>query len=181
MKQFRVILLLLVAIAFGFALEMVKVNVNYILEFSAFIPDYNQLDAVGRKSGLDAIAIDAPYDYYHNHRKITWLYGFDQSRLNMLKWLVTLAGVGFFLLVHLLLVKWITREKFWIRTTFILYILFFVLSFLIYLLGKWTGTLDQAYGISRKIAGALQSLVPMMLILPAWWIWKNEKNKNLNT
>jgi drug/metabolite transporter (DMT)-like permease len=92
-----------------------------------------------------------------------------------------LVGTTFFLFVHLLLVKWITQEKLWVRWTFILYGIFFCLSFFIYLFGKWTGTLEQAYGISRKIAGALQSLVPLMLIIPGWWIWKSDKNKKLHS
>ncbi|MFM9986909.1 MAG: hypothetical protein ACKVOK_16835 [Flavobacteriales bacterium] len=179
MDRIRIILVLVVAMAFGFMLEMVKVNLNYILEFSQRIPGYNELSATERENSLEAIAIDAPYDYYHNHRKIQYLYTCSQSRLNLLKWLVTLIGTGFFLLVHLLLVKWITKEKLWVRWTLLLYTIFFVLSFLIYLFGKWTGTLEQAYGISRKIAGALQSLVPLMLIIPGWWIWKNDKNKKL--
>lgn len=179
MKRVLIISTLIIAIIFGFGLEMVKVNLNYILEFSNFIPDYNSLSQSERETGLQAIAIDAPYDYYHNHRKLPFLYAFDQPELNKLKWIVTVIGTGFFLIVHLLLVFWITNERRWVRWTLWLYAGFFLLSFVIYVFGKLTGTLDQAYGISRKIAGALQSLVPLMLLIPAWWIWKNEKNKKL--
>ncbi len=181
MQRIRIILILVVAMSFGFLLEMVKVNINYILEFSQHIPAYNEISPTEREKNLNAIAIDAPYDYYHNHRKINYLYNFTQPRLNLLKWLVTLVGTGFFLIIHLVLVGWITGEKQWVRWTALLFGFFFALSFLIYLFGKWTGTLEQAYGISRKIAGALQSLVPLMLLIPAWWIWKNEKNKKLQS
>ena len=93
MIRIRIIVILFIAMAFGFLLEMVKVNINYILEFSEHIPGYNQLTPLQRESGLNALSIDAPYDYYHNHRKIGQLNALTQQELNKLKWIVTLVGI----------------------------------------------------------------------------------------
>ncbi len=163
---------LLVAVLFGFVLEMVKVNINYVLETSAKIPDYFSYSLDDRKSKMDALKIEAPYDYYHNHRRIEKLFSMSQSQLENLKWGITLLGTIAFLIIHILLVYWVTKEKKIVRWTLILYAFFFCLSFAIFLFGRFTGTLEYAYGVSRKIAGALQSLVPIMLIIPGWWVWK---------
>jgi hypothetical protein len=177
-RKIKIAALIFVAVIFGFLLEMLKVNVNYLLETSAKIPKYYDAATEERKSLLDQVKIDAPYDYYHNHRRIDALVGLSQGQLEKLKWIITLIGIGVFLGINLLLVKWITQHHQLVRWTIWLYGVFFLISLLFFVFGKVTHTHEYAYGISRKIAGALQSMVPLMLLLPGWWLWRATHTPN---
>jgi uncharacterized membrane protein YjjP (DUF1212 family) len=90
-----------------------------------------------------------------------------------LKWFNTVLFTAFFMLITASLMQLITKSRAFFRWTIFFYTAFFLLSFIIYLLGKFTGTLDHAYGVSRKITGALQSLVPLMILVPASWLIRN--------
>ncbi|MFN0030644.1 MAG: hypothetical protein ACKVOR_00645 [Flavobacteriales bacterium] len=177
MKILYISITLIAALGFGFVLEMVKVNINYTLENAAKIPEYYTHSNDERVLLMSEAAIYAPYDYYHNHRVISSLYSLSENQLNKLKWATTLAGTVVFMLFHLLLLKLITGQTQLLKWTVWIYLLLFALSFGVYLFGTATGTLQYAYGVSRKIAGALQSLIPLMFILPGWWLWRATQSK----
>jgi hypothetical protein len=172
-RHFKIAALIIAAIVFGFLLEMVKVNVNYLLETSAKIPGYYASNTEERKALLEQVKINAPYDYYHNHKRIDTLISLSQGQLEKLKWVVTLLGIAVFLGINSFLVKYITQQQKLAKWTVWLYAIFFFISLLFFVFGKVTHTHEYAYGISRKIAGALQSMVPLMLLLPGWWLWKS--------
>lgn len=173
-----IIALLLIGMVLGFGLEQVKVNINFILEYSARISGYENLSPENRLQKVNELAIKAPYDYYYNHGRILMLYELSISRLNQLKWVVTVLGTGFFFIINLSIVWLYTRSRLLVKWSGLAYVGLFLLSFVIFLVGKWTHTLDQAYGISRKIAGGLQSLVPLMIIVPGWWLWRQSQTTN---
>ncbi len=172
-RNFRIAMLLIVAIVLGFVLEMIKVNINYLLDTSTKFPTYIMANAKERQAMIESQKMYIPYDYYHNHQQLNFLFAFSNTDLQKIKWLVTILGTVFFLLINLRIVKHITKEARILKWTLWLYLFFFLLSFAIYFIGKMTGTLENAYGVSRKIAGGLQSLSPLMLIIPGWWLMKH--------
>jgi hypothetical protein len=171
----KIALTLLMAIAIGFVIENVKVNINYILDKGSAIPNFFDQSPDVKKQWLDGNRIEAPYDYYYNHKRLDVLFLLSDKGLVRLKWFNSFFFSAIFMFINALLMKWITGEKKFFRWTMIMYGVFFALSFGIYLFGKLTGTLEYAYGASRKVAGALQSLVPLMILLPASWLLKNNK------
>lgn len=170
----KIFLLICLAVTTGFLQENLKVNVNYILEIGDKIPEFfNQTPQV-KEAWLEQVKIDAPYDYYHNHNRIELLFNFSRPQLMKLKWIMTIVFVLIFLVFNGLFIKWITKDNRFVRWTIWLYLFFFGFSFVFYLVGHYTGTSIQAYGVSRKIVGGLQSLVPLMILLPASWLIKHD-------
>jgi len=173
-RYMLIVALLIAAFAVGFFQEYVKVNINYIVETGDRLPGFFEQDASVKKQWLNEVQVDAPYDYYYNHGKFEALYGFSRSGLTTLKWIMTVFFVIVFLGINLLLLHLLTQQRTVLKWTMLLYLVFFVLSFGIYLFGKLTGTFEQAYAVSRRIVGALQSLVPLMLVLPAVWLMRTK-------
>lgn len=162
--------LLLFAIVAGFLQENLKVNVNYILETGDKINGFFNQNTETKREWLHQVKIDAPYDYYHNHRRLEFLLDFTRRELVITKWIITVFFVGLFMAINSLLVYRITRNHSLMIWCIRLYIIFFVLSFVVYLFGITTGSANQAYGISRKVVGGLQSLIPLMILLPGYWL-----------
>lgn len=172
-RRALIIGLFVFAIVLGFAMENLKVNVNYILERGSLIPGFFNQNAETKKLWLDGNRQFTPYDYYYNHTRIEWLFHLSYDGLIRLKWFNTVFFTALFMLITALMMQLVTGTKQFFRWTIFLYTAVFILSFVIYLFGKFTGTLDHAYGVSRKITGALQSLVPLMILVPASWLMKN--------
>ncbi|MBX7050596.1 MAG: hypothetical protein K1X54_01030 [Flavobacteriales bacterium] len=172
--------LLIIAIVTGFLQENLKVNVNYILETGDKINGFfNQTPEV-KRDWLQQVKIDAPYDYYHNHRRLEFLLNFTRSQLVIAKWVITVFFVALFMILNSTIIFLVTSNTSLRKWTIRLYIAFFLLSFLVYIFGVITGSGTQAYGISRKVVGGLQSLVPLMILLPGYWINRTyfpEKNE----
>jgi threonine/homoserine/homoserine lactone efflux protein len=172
-KAIFLVSLIALTLTMGFVQELVKININYHLDIGDKIPGYFANDAEKRAQLMQENQLHMPYDYYHNHASIRVLHQFSQGRLVQLKWVFTFLFVAAFLVLNLLVIHQIHKDrqlKYW---TILLYLGFFLLSFVIYLIGKVAGHQEEAYAVSRKIVGALQSLVPLMLILPGWWIFKS--------
>jgi hypothetical protein len=74
------------------------------------------------------------------------------------------------MIINAWLMKLLTQKWTFVKWTCWMYAVFFGFSFAVFLVGKFTGTYEQAYGVSRKIVGGLQSLVPLMILLPASWL-----------
>ncbi len=158
-------------------MENLKVNINYILERGGAIPGFFEQDFETKRQWLDGNRVLTPYDYYYNHERIEWLFNLSESELSRLKWFNSLFFTAVFMLINGALMVIITRDSQFFKWAAIFYAIFFGLSFLIFLFGKFTGSLANAYGVSRKIAGALQSLVPLMILLTASWLVKKGNNK----
>lgn len=172
MKTLFIIIVILTGILCGFVQEFVKININYTLEAGDKIRGFYDQDAVTKKQWLTETAIDAPFDYYHNHKRLDSLLNLNKKELTILKWVVTLVSIIIFLIINLLILKLVTGDRLLMRWFVKLYLVFCVLAVLIYVFGKITNTLGQSYAVSREIAGGLQSMVPLMLTIPGWWLWK---------
>lgn len=173
-SYFYLMILVLLAILLGFVQENIKVNVNYLLEKGEKIPGFFQVDAKTKTTMLEQVKIDAPFDYYHNHQRQEWLLNLSHTQLSSFKWLITVVFIVVFMTINAWIMKIFTGEKVFVKRTIGIYVVFFLLAVFIFLLGKITGTSDRAYGVSREIVGGLQSLVPLMLMIPAYWLLKNQ-------
>lgn len=173
----KISILVLVALVIGFLQENLKVSVNYLLETGDRIPTFFQQDSNTKQVWLEQVKVNAPFDYYHNHKRIDWLNQLSRENLVRLKWVITLLFVVAFMFINAWLIMWWTNERLYFKWTLRLYLFFFILSFAIYVGGLLTGTLPQAYGVSRKLVGGLQSLVPLMILLPASWLLRNQSKK----
>ena len=169
-KSIAVLSLIVLAIVVGSAQEWLKVNINFHLDAALKTQGYDMLNAEQREQAVNALRIDAPYDYYYNHTPISSLSGFDTGGLNRLKWLVTVFFVAVFFILNGGIIWLLYKSGKLLRWLLYLYVIFFMLSFLFYMTGIAIGEREHFYNIARKITGALQSLVPLMLVVPAWWI-----------
>lgn len=180
MKKLTLMLTILVGIFLGFVQELVKININYTLEAGEKIPNfYNQSPEI-KKQWIEQTAIDAPFDYYHNHRKIDALLSLNQRELTMLKWGVTLLFIVLFFLINLTILHNTIGDKSVIRWFALLYAAFMMLAAGLYVFGKMTGTLNQSYAVSREIVGGLQSMIPSIFAFAAWWLWKKTQTVQIN-
>ena len=166
-KAITLLMLVVLAIFSGFYQEKLKISINYIIDEGAKVTDFNTLAPEMKMECIERARVNAPFDYYHNHRTISWLYHFDTRQLSVLKWVVT----GFFLMWFLVINRWllmalnVNREVLrflpWIYGALVL------LSLILFATGAITGFQQSAYTLSRRIMGALQSVIPILIIWPA--------------
>lgn len=169
----RVALFLLIAcgIVFGFVQENVKVNINFILEQGDRIPGFFDQDVAVRKEWLQQCTVFSPLDYYHSHKPIEWFYGFSRKSLVRAKWILTPVYAGIFWWINgtvLVLLFGSPKWRIWLLKA---YALILVIGFSIYLTGRLFGFPEVAYAVSRKLTGGLQSLIPLMVIVPARYLY----------
>lgn len=173
----RIAVVLLVALAFGFVQEYIKINLNYVIEIGSQIPGFFQMDAEQKMAWIDYMKQHSTQDFYHTPNHITWFYTLELSTLNRLKWIFTLLFALVYLGFNSILIYWISHEKQKVRWLVVLYAVAFALALLLYLVGMLSGFAQQVYPVSRKIVGALQSLVPLMILVPAIWLSRQWNNK----
>lgn len=175
MRYYLLFVLIVFALGIGFYQEKLKVSINYLLDESAAIPDFYQLTAEQKMTVMEAQRKFAPFDYYHNHKTISWLYHLDYAGLKRMKWIVT----GVFLLVFFLINAAVLRVFFGsfrtVKWLAYLYVALIALAVAVFFIGHMSGWEKQGYAISRKITGALQSLIPVMIFVPALWLLKTER------
>lgn len=170
--KWKAIFLIIAFLAMGFYQERVKVGINFLIEHSILVPNYNELGSSERESAIQAIrsSQNVAYDYYYSHSSLSWLYSFGVGGLKMLKWIVTALSI----LLHLLACYWIL---FWwfgdalsIKQLAFLFAAVILLSGSVLIAGKLMGRGAQAYAFARELLGSVQSLVPLMVLAPAIWL-----------
>lgn len=165
------LVIVVVFVVLGFFQELVKVNVNYVIEQGSLINGFFELSYEQRIEALAASKRNNPFDYYHSHTPINALQWMSLGQLKALKWLLTILFVGVFFLLNRKALSWLIEDKRmnkWLLST---YIISFGTAFLIYGLGYVFGSMDLFYNISRKMVGALQSPVPAMMNWAAWQLY----------
>jgi hypothetical protein len=185
MKRAIILLLLvLLAIFSGFYQEKLKISINYILDEGAKVPGFDALTPEKKMEYIEQARIAAPFDYYHNHSTITWLYRLDAKQLFILKWGVTGFFLIWFLLVNVFLLRVLNVHNQVLRFLPWIYGALILLSILLFVSGAITGLQQSAYTLSRKIMGALQSVIPALILWPASMIFNhsglklpNERNE----
>lgn len=161
------ILLVVLGIVFGFFQERIKIETNFILEHASKIQGYAQMTSPERVAAIQLFRKDHPFDYYFNHTPIEVLMDLNEGQLFGLKW-----GLAFvFLLINAALVLaafslWVGSRAFNMPILWV-YLGFLILAIAVFGLSRFLGYGLEGYGFARKILGALQSPVPLMLLVPA--------------
>jgi hypothetical protein len=161
------LMLVLLAVVSGFYQEKLKISINYILDEGSKMPGFFLLSPNEKMEWIEKARVSAPFDYYHNHHTISWLYHFDSKQLSMLKWAVTGFFLLWFLLLNTFLLKALSVPDDLIRYLPWVYGILIAVALLIYALAAFSGFQQSAYTLSRRIMGALQSVIPALIIWPA--------------
>jgi hypothetical protein len=168
----RLIVLLILALGLGFYQEQLKISINYLLEEGAKVSGYDAKKPADREAWIEYNRRDMPFDYYHNHSTVPWLYRLDLHQLSVLKWIVTVFFLAAFCLFNIALLKTLQRDSSLTRVVVLTYGVLVPFAFLVYVSGRFTGLSIESYAFSRKILGALQSVIPAMIIWPAAQLWE---------
>lgn len=180
-RYFLIVILLSLGLGAGFLQEYIKINVNYILETGKHIPGFFNMDEERKKAWIEYKKKNAPNDFYHRPETITGLYRLKEQTLEQIKWINTIAFIGVFLLLNVALIRSITDNNQHARWVFYFYGAFFILALIVFSLGKLAGKSDKAYILSREIVGGLQSLIPLMIMLPAIWVSEKMNEKKTDS
>jgi len=171
-------LLVAAALILGFYQERLKISINYVIENGQLISGFFEMNEQQRKEAIEMHRVVAPFDYYHNHTTEEWLYGLSLGQLIKLKWAVTFVFLFVFGLINALIVRLYSGQRKLAIWLIALYVGLIATAFAIYFLGQLSGLDESAYAISRRITGALQSLVPSMIFIPAIWLINFQKNSS---
>ena len=166
-RAITLLMLVLLAVVSGFYQEKLKISINYILDEGSKMPGFFLLSPNEKMEWIEKARVSAPFDYYHNHHTISWLYHFDSKQLSMLKWAVTGFFLLWFLLLNTFLLKALSVPDDLIRYLPWVYGILIAVALLIYALAAFSGFQQSAYTLSRRIMGALQSVIPTLIIWPA--------------
>jgi len=144
-------------VVWGSFQERIKIDTNFLLDFSAQIADYDTLSPEERGAAIDRIAPDVPFDYYYSHPRVSGLLQLTRGQLGKFKWGFTLFAVALCLGVTWLILYLLYKARKWRRLTLVAFGGIFALGLGIYAFGAATGNLAEMYPASRKLIGAIQS------------------------
>jgi hypothetical protein len=170
-RTWNIAILLAFGLTFGFVQENVKVNINFILEQGDRIPGFFEQDAETKAEWLGKCTVFSPLDYYYSHEPIDLLLDFPRHWLVKAKWILTFLFAAVFCAVNGRLMFLATGDRRWHLRFMKGYAVLLAAGFALYLAGMGLGFREEAYAISRKLTGALQSLVPLMVMLPAQYLY----------
>ncbi|MCB0761553.1 MAG: hypothetical protein KDC12_08530 [Flavobacteriales bacterium] len=170
-RKLIAVIVVALAVCFGFVQERIKIEMNFLLEHAIAIPGYDDMTPLDRQVHMDAYRRDHPFDYYFSHSPIDFFYRFTVSALGKLKWVLAIV----FLVVNAAMVlvafaKWVGHRRI-NRVIIWLYALFLFLALGVYALAHLLGFSEAGYGFARKILGALQSPIPLMIMIPAYMLY----------
>jgi hypothetical protein len=175
-RTLLVMLIMVIALISGFYQEKIKISVNYLLERGDQIPGYYNANPEQRQQWIEQTRLDTPFDYYHNHSTVSWLYGYSRSELNFLKWGITIFFIGWFLLLNWAVLFALKVRSAAGRVLAWTYLSMSIIAFLLFAAGRGGNAEVHTYALSRKILGALQSIIPSMIIWPASVLWHQTKS-----
>lgn len=115
---------------------------------------------------INSVINKVPFPY--NRAYITppdFLYNYSLSQLILIKWVFTFLFFFIFLTVAVGVVHYFFHNRKYNKIVFVVFVTFFVLSFLFYTVGFLTNNLESFYPISRFFAGIVQDPFPIYLFL----------------
>jgi len=172
------LLLLATSFALGFVQENVKVNINFILDQGDRMTGFFDQTAEVKKQWLNQQKIFSPLDYYYSHSTLDVFLSVSKVWLVRLKWINTVVFTALFLVLNGAVIQLITRDVKMVRHLVLAYAVSFAAAFALYAIGIATGYALELYAVSRKLIGALQSMVPLMIFIPAWYLYTHFQNTN---
>ncbi len=165
---------LVVALFFGSFQEKVKISVNNIIKYGQTIPSYNNLPKAEREKKITQIITDTPRGFYSHPSSISMLYGLTIPEMKKLKWVNTFLFIIVHLVLNSLILFFLFKDSTLLKILGGSYVLFALLAIVIYAVGKLTGFSQPGYNVARKIVGALQSQVPIMLFVSGYYLLKKQ-------
>lgn len=115
---------------------------------------------------INSVINKVPFPY--NRAYITppdFLYQYSITELTLFKWLLTLFFFLIFLMVAVGVVHYFFYNRKYNKIVFVVFVIFFALSFLFYTIGFLTNNLESFYPISRFFAGIVQDPFPIYLFI----------------
>jgi hypothetical protein len=164
-KPVRIAAVLVIMVLFGYYQENVKVALNYRIALSEKYPWLDQMPGEQKASEAEKLTPVTTIDYYYGHERISWLNHFSLPRLRQLKWFLTLVFTAVFLLLNGALARATATDKAGIwKRLLVFYGMIFSAALAFYALGVGFGFPTEAYNVSRKMVGFLQSPMPFFVI-----------------
>ena len=133
-----------------------------------FIRDYVFLNFNAQIHFLDG------YHYNYTHEGMMWLDsgGYSIGQIVAMKWVSTVLFTLFFLLLTLWALWLVWHDRKYLRIAIWLYIALFIFSGLSYAVGTELMNSYFGYRFARIFMGFAQSPVPLMILLPAFYLYK---------
>lgn len=151
-------------IVLGFVQERAKVSLNYYLDRAQLEPAFFDFPPERRDAWLNEHAVNAPYDYYYNHKRIRWYDHLSHKQLEVLKWMYALIFIALHVLLSHLALKMWKAPRAMFATIYIGTLSIMALSLIFFTLSR-TGQGEAAYNVARKLLGFIQSPLPLVLLL----------------
>jgi hypothetical protein len=155
----------IVLIAAGFMLEKVKVSLNFVIEYSAKIPDYNEMDALEREACVESFRRNNPSDYFHSHEPFEYFFRLKSDELIWVKWRIAIIALLVFCALNTISVWLILVDHVALRWLMFIYFLIILMAALFFFFEWFFGSDTGALAVARKILAAGQSGIPAILIL----------------
>lgn len=160
-----IIVITISMIAAGFALEKLKVSINFVIEFSGKLSNYDQISPTERENELASFRRNSPSDYYHSHNPIELFYAFNRGELVWVKWaVVVLALLGFYCL-NAITLSLVLRDQSYKGLLNWLYVMVICLGAIFFVIEKSFFADNHTAAVSRKILAAGQSGIPGIIVL----------------
>jgi hypothetical protein len=169
------LILICIGLFIGAIQENWKIDINYILEWSPYIPNYESLEIQERAHALKSSHPYMPYDYYFNHRSNDWILHMDVRSLTKLKWGLTFLFVGVFLAINWLLVRTFNPPKKLQHLLWKGYAVVLVVSAIIFMTTRVFDFANQGYAFVRELVGGLQSMVPGVILCMGYLVYIRTK------
>jgi hypothetical protein len=150
-----------------------KIDINYILEWSAYVPNYESLSVQDRTQALKSCHPYMPYDYYFNHQSNDWILQMELRQLIQLKWVLTFLFVGVFLVINWLLLLSFKPPVRFLHLLWMAYLATFCFSALAFAISRVLGFANQGYAFVRELIGGLQSMVPGVILCMGYLVYLN--------
>lgn len=171
-KYLIVICLIVLGLFFGFIQESVKIELNNVIETGKNVPYFYEMNTNTKKDWVEYRKKNNTADFYNSQKSIEWMCKLSYNELIALKWVITFVFITVFFFINAYILNTIIGQSTFFKWTVYFYLIFFSISIIIFVFGKAAGFSEITYPISRKIAGGLQSLVPIMILLPTYWLSK---------
>jgi len=162
-------LIIVVMLVFGFFQEYIKIATNHYLQVSAQIDSFDQLTEEERRQAFNEVARPMP-NSKSNYEGFSFFHRVNRPLIGYSKW----AGTFVFIALHMFSVILVVR--YWLgnyqktKSIVVLYVAVLILAAVGLAFGKTFGFQKEGYEFARKLLGALQSLVPLMVLLPGFYL-----------
>lgn len=176
-KRLSLIIVIVVAVLFGIVQEKIKLGLNNTLKRAELIQNYDQLSIEERKVESKKLESKELPSYFSSQSGIDYLYRLELGTLKNLKWFFALIFISIFLVINASLLFLAFESKYLLKILLYTYLIFTLIAFSFYFAGSYVGEAKSGYGVGRKILGSLQSLIPTMILFPAFLIHQHT-NKN---